>query len=157
MVHVPAWNSTSSLGMFTEKLCLLFVIEHMVLSFLWCDEVDWGLGKYWKILKAVKLSFRNTVKLQYITNKIQQKDFFYQIRFNAGRGYMKCNRLKIHENSISPAIYVIPTDPRVWAALKVACKGPCKMFLFLFSSLLFRTKTFNFRCSRKDEGCRGLK
>ena len=78
MGRFTAWNSTSSLGMFTEKLCLLFVIEHMVLSFLWCDEVDWGLGKYWKILKAVKLSFRNTVKLQYITNKIQQKDFFIE-------------------------------------------------------------------------------
>ena len=47
-------------NMFTY--CLHSVIEHMVLSFLWCDEVDWGLGKYWKILKAVELSFRNTVR-----------------------------------------------------------------------------------------------
>ena len=85
MGRVPAWNSTSSLGMFTEKLCLLFVIEHMVLSFLWCDEVDWGLGKYWKILKAVKLSFRNTVKLQYViyNKKDETEKLFYRIRFNA--------------------------------------------------------------------------
>ena len=58
MIMVHSWKLLRN-NMFT--FCLHSVIEHMVLSFLWCDEVDWGLGKYWRILKAVKLSFRNTV------------------------------------------------------------------------------------------------